>query len=93
MKKRWYKKYSQLIKPIILFLILILIGTNYYHFVEDWSYLDSLYFTIITATTVGYGDFTPKTIEGKVFTIIFAFLVISFAFYFFSLIGKYFFIK
>lgn len=33
------------------------------------DYIDALYFSIITLTTIGYGDFSPQTTEGKVFTI------------------------
>lgn len=44
------------------------IGTVAYRFLEDWSWLDSLYFSVITLTTIGYGDFSPKTNLGKLFT-------------------------
>lgn len=43
-------------------------GTVFYRFVEDLRWLDSLYFSVITLTTVGYGDFSPVTNAGKVFT-------------------------
>ena len=45
------------------------IGTTVYHFIEGWSWLDSLYFSMITLTTIGYGDFSPATNPGKIFTI------------------------
>jgi voltage-gated potassium channel len=48
---------------------ILLIGTLFYHGVEGWRYLDSLYFSVTTLTTVGLGDFTPKTDIGKMFTI------------------------
>ncbi len=46
------------------------VGTTFYHFVEGWRWLDSLYFCVITLATVGYGDFSPRTDLGKVFTMI-----------------------
>lgn len=49
--------------------IILIIGTISYHFIEKWSWLDSLYFSITTLTTVAYGDFYPKTSTGKIFTI------------------------
>lgn len=49
--------------------IIIAIGTISYHYLEGWSWVDSLYFSVITLTTVGYGDFSPQTDSGKLFTI------------------------
>ena len=46
----------------------LLTGTVVYHFLEGWSYLDSVYFCTITLATVGYGDLTPTTPEAKIFT-------------------------
>lgn len=50
---------------------LLATGTLFYSLAEDWSPLDSLYFSVTTLATVGYGDFAPKTDIGKVFTIFF----------------------
>ncbi len=49
----------------------ILVGSAsvVYHFVEGWTWLDSVYFSVITISTIGYGDFSPKTDLGKLFTI------------------------
>ncbi len=48
---------------------MLLVGTLVYHWLEGWSYLDALYFCVITLATVGYGDLTPTTPIAKVFTI------------------------
>lgn len=48
---------------------LVAIGTVFYHWAEGWSYLDACYFSVITLATVGYGDLSPKTDLGKLFTI------------------------
>lgn len=50
-------------------IIILINGTIIYHYVEGWKLLDSLYFSVITLTTVGYGDFSPQTNFGKIFTI------------------------
>jgi hypothetical protein len=39
---------------------IVVIGTVVYHYVEAWSWLDSLYFSVITLTTIGFGDFAPQ---------------------------------
>lgn len=60
-----------------LVLIILLSGTLFYHYFEGWSYIDSIYFCVITLATVGYGDFHPVTDIGKIFTIIYIFLGIG----------------
>lgn len=52
-------------------LIILMIGTIVYHYVEGWSWLDSFYFSFITLTTIGFGDFYPITNIGKIFTIVY----------------------
>jgi voltage-gated potassium channel len=47
----------------------LLAGTLVYHWLEGWSYLDSLYFCVVSLATVGYGDYTPSTPVAKIFTI------------------------
>jgi voltage-gated potassium channel len=50
---------------LLLVVILVGAGTVFFHHVEKWSLLDSYYYCVVTLTTVGYGDFTPKTDLGK----------------------------
>jgi hypothetical protein len=54
-------------------LFTLIVGTVFYHLVEGWRILDSAYFSVITLTTIGYGDFSPQTDLGKLFTILYAF--------------------
>lgn len=46
-------------------------GTLVYHYVEEWSWVDAFYFSVVTLTTIGYGDLTPQTDIGKLFTVIY----------------------
>ena len=54
-----------LIGPIIL----LIIGTMGYHYIEQLSFIDSLYLTSSTITTVGYGDIHPNSTGGKIFSL------------------------
>jgi voltage-gated potassium channel Kch len=47
---------------------IIVAGTTFYRFVENFSWVDAYYFSVITLTTVGYGDISPQTDTGKIFT-------------------------
>jgi len=40
-----------------------------YRVLEGWNWIDCLYFSVVTITTVGYGDIAPTTSAGKIFTI------------------------
>lgn len=59
---------AQLSTLLIMSCIVITGGTFFYRFVEGWTWIDSLYFSIITLTTVGYGDLSPTTPISKLFT-------------------------
>jgi uncharacterized protein YneF (UPF0154 family) len=87
MKSLW----RHILGLVAIFLILIFLGAYAYQIVEGWRYLDSVYFVVVTVTTVGYGDFAPQTDLGKIFTIIFPIAGMVLAFYFISMIGRFFF--
>ena len=50
---------------------LILTGTIFYWRFEDWTIIQALYFSVVTLTTVGYGDLHPTTDGTQIFTIIY----------------------
>jgi len=43
------------------------IGTFGFSLVEGWSFFDSFYMTLMTLTTVGYGEVHPLTLRGRIF--------------------------
>ncbi|CAN5184991.1 potassium channel family protein [soil metagenome] len=68
----WYGFKDPEFKGLFTFVILLLFsGTVFYNQVEHWRIIDSFYFTVTTLSTVGFGDFAPKTDLGKIFTTIY----------------------
>lgn len=82
--------HRRIIYVFIILMIVLFGGATFYHFVEEWRYLDAIYFSAYTITTVGYGDFTPKTDLGKIFTIIYLFTGVGVALYGLSLMASHF---
>lgn len=61
----------------LLLFFSLAVGTVFYWQVEHWPILDSLYFCVMTLSTVGYGDFVPTTSLSKIFTIAYTILGIG----------------
>lgn len=64
------------IAPLLLFLI-ILLGVSGYLFIENWTFSDALYMTIITIGTVGFNEVRALSTCGRIFTSILIFLGIG----------------
>lgn len=71
----------RLILIVTLSLFLLSFGTVGYMMVGQFSFLDALYMTVITVTTVGYQEVRPLDAGGRLFTIIFIFMSIGFVAY------------
>lgn len=84
---KWVKGHFYQVLPFTVAITLI-IGTVFYHRFEGWNLLDSLYFSVITLTTVGYGDFSPHTNIGKIFTIFYLFVGLGIILSFINEIAK-----
>jgi hypothetical protein len=62
------------VRPILIFAMLVLlVGTVLFHWLEGWSWVDAFYFCAITLFTIGYGDLTPTTDLTKILTVLYAF--------------------
>ena len=83
-------EHKPLLSAITLALAMISIGTIIFPHLENWSYIDSFYFSTVTLTTIGFGDITPKTDTGKIFTSFYALFGIGIMLYLLgSVVGEY----
>lgn len=69
-----------LVKASIALALYCIIGAVYYTNVEEWTVVQSVYFCVVTMSTVGYGDFSPSTPENRTFTVIMIFAGVIFVF-------------
>lgn len=65
---------KRLILSGLLIFLMVALGTAGFIVIERWNFLDALYMTIITLTTVGYGEVHNLSSEGRIFNI---FLIIG----------------
>jgi voltage-gated potassium channel len=72
---------------LLLLAAVVIGGTVGYVMIEGWNVWDAFYMTIITVTTVGYGEVHPLSFRGEIFTTILVMLGVGGAFYTFSLLA------
>ena len=75
------KPITHLIIAIILMITVIFSGTLCYMHLENLNQIDALYFTVMTVSTIGYGDIYPSSDESKIFTIFLVVIGVSIFFY------------
>ena len=61
---------SKLNTAVVLLIFVLIIGVFGFKIISDFSWLDAVYMTVITVTTVGFGEVQPLDQESKLFTII-----------------------
>lgn len=74
----------------VLLFVVITIGVLGYMFISGDNFIDSLYMTIITMTTVGFGEIHPLTDNEKIFTIFLILISIVTYGYFVTALTEYF---
>jgi voltage-gated potassium channel len=83
---------AQFLKRLLLIAALlaiaISIGTIGFVFVERWSFFDSFYMTLITLTTVGYGEVHPLSDRGRVFASVLMLIGVTTVFVSFAILGE-----
>ena len=60
---------SKIYAALTLLFATLVIGIVGYRFIASYSWVDAIYMTVITITTVGYGEVLPLTAEAKIFTV------------------------
>jgi voltage-gated potassium channel len=79
---------SQVTSIALLPVIAIISGTGFYSIVEGLRFVDALYFSVVTLTTVGYGDFAPETDAGKLFTAVYVLVGVGIVLAFITTVAK-----
>jgi len=77
----------QLIGAVSALVLLMAVGTISYHYLERWDYVQSLYFSVSTMATVGYGDLAPTNDASRLFTVVFMILGVATSLAALSIIG------
>lgn len=73
-----------------MLVLTILIGTAGYIIIENLSFLEALYMTVITISTVGFAEVKPLSEAGRIFTIILILLNLGLFTYFVTLLSRFF---
>ena len=71
-----------------LVVLMTVIGAIGYMLIEHWSVLDAFYMSVITISTVGFGEVKPLSPAGRLFTIGLIVTGVGSAIYLFSVIGE-----
>src|ERR1051326_7146970 len=74
--------------PLAALIALTAFGTVAYIALEGMSAVDALYLTVVTISTVGYGDVVPVTPPGKLLTVVLIFLGVGTALYWLSTLAE-----
>jgi voltage-gated potassium channel len=61
---------KRLVLSAALIALIVSFGTIGYMGIEGWNFIDSLYMTIITLTTVGFKEVNDLSLSGRIFTIV-----------------------
>jgi len=84
---RLHRSFKHLVRAVLCITVVAAVGTVGYSHFENLSAFDALYFTVVTLSTIGYGDIHPTTHESRMFTIFFIPLGVSAFLYTFSAVA------
>jgi voltage-gated potassium channel len=89
---RWYRLLilKKLLLPLFMLLFLVLAGTTGYMFIEQYTFLEAVYMTVITVASIGYNEVKPLSDAGRVFTIFLIILNLGILTLFITMITRFF---
>ena len=76
-------------KALVLLFAMIFIGTSGFMLLADFEFIDALYMTVITVSTVGFKEVLPLDLQAKIFTIFLIITSVSIFGYIISVITDY----
>ncbi len=79
---------KQLSATMGLLIVMIGIGTVLFRSLEDWTWVQSFYFTVVTLTTVGYGDLAPSSDVSRLATALFILVGVAIVVSALSIVGN-----
>ena len=86
---RYPSPYKKIRTPILFFGTILTIGIVGYMIIEKYNFSEGLYMTIITLSTVGFGEVKPLSDLGRMFTVVLIILNIGAITYFLTLMSQY----
>jgi voltage-gated potassium channel len=73
--------FRKIIQWSAILIFFIILGSLGYVWIEEWDFFDSLWMTVITLTTVGYGEVRPLTQAGRAYSMVLMLAGIGIMFY------------
>ena len=79
---------KNILRGLVMLVAILVVGTMGYMIIEGWRLLEALYMTVITITTVGYGEIRTVSEAGRIFTIVVIFLGIGIMAYILGVVAR-----
>ncbi len=80
---------SRIYTAVLMLLLVILIGVFGFKMLSGYTWIDAIYMTVITVTTVGFGEVQPLDTQSKIFTVFLILASIVIVGYAISIITEY----